>query len=84
MILRSTTSRLIHFSFKYYSQMATSLNKILSPPTSVRGMMELEKDKFRFFLIFFLRIVIDLTINQKFSPTIIEPDSFHGNFPGRF
>nr|CAD2179634.1 unnamed protein product [Meloidogyne enterolobii] len=47
MILRSTTSRLIHFSFKYYSQMATSLNKILSPPTSVRGMMELEKDKFR-------------------------------------
>uniref|UniRef100_A0A914KMR2 tRNA (guanine(37)-N1)-methyltransferase n=1 Tax=Meloidogyne incognita TaxID=6306 RepID=A0A914KMR2_MELIC len=27
--------------------MATSLNKILSPPTSVRGMMELEKDKFR-------------------------------------
>uniref|UniRef100_A0A915N675 tRNA (guanine(37)-N1)-methyltransferase n=1 Tax=Meloidogyne javanica TaxID=6303 RepID=A0A915N675_MELJA len=27
--------------------MATSLNKILSPPTSVKGMMELEKDKFR-------------------------------------
>nr|CAD2203589.1 unnamed protein product [Meloidogyne enterolobii] len=46
MILPSTTCRLIQPTFKYYSQMATSVNKILCPPTSVKEMMELEKDKF--------------------------------------
>ncbi|CAK5083267.1 unnamed protein product [Meloidogyne enterolobii] len=47
MIFPSTICRLIQSSFKYCSRMATSVNKILCPPTSVRGMMELEKDKFR-------------------------------------
>uniref|UniRef100_A0A1I8BDI0 tRNA (guanine(37)-N1)-methyltransferase n=1 Tax=Meloidogyne hapla TaxID=6305 RepID=A0A1I8BDI0_MELHA len=48
MFLPFTNYRLIHSTFKYYSQMATSSNnKILIPPISVRGMVKLEKEKFR-------------------------------------
>ncbi|KAF7635622.1 tRNA (guanine(37)-N1)-methyltransferase [Meloidogyne graminicola] len=47
MIFSIKRNYFINYLFNYYSQMSSSINRILSPPNAVKGMLQLEKEKFR-------------------------------------